>query len=257
MDFHCHIDLYPSALEVYAEAARRCEFVWLVTTSPKAFIASSRVLQPVPTIFISPGLHPEIAHQRHGELSMLLQQLESVSAVGEIGLDGSPRYREHFSVQQDVFEKTVARCSELGGRVLSIHSRNAAKEVLDTLERHPSCGTAVLHWYSDSLPQLGRAIELGCWFSVGPAMLRTANGRRIASSLPMARVVTESDGPFAKVQGQAVMPWQASDVANQLACAWDMQGADVRELLAENGRSLRNHIEGRPPRRLPRSGGTD
>jgi len=34
MDFHCHLDLYPGAREVYREAARRNEFTWLVTTSP-------------------------------------------------------------------------------------------------------------------------------------------------------------------------------------------------------------------------------
>ncbi|VVE04769.1 hydrolase TatD [Pandoraea horticolens] len=240
MDFHCHLDLYPSARTVYTESARRCEFVWLVTTSPKAFIATSRVLQPVPTIVISPGLHPEIAHQRHNELPLLLEEIGRASAVGEIGLDGSARYREHFPVQKAIFEATVARCSELGGRVLSIHSRSAAKEVLDTLERHSAHGTAVLHWFSDSSIQLKRAIELGCWFSIGPAMLRSANGLRLAALLPSERVVPESDGPFAKLAGQPIMPWEAMGVVGSLASLWNLTEEEVLAQLTENGRELRH-----------------
>ncbi|QGS30988.1 TatD family deoxyribonuclease [Cupriavidus metallidurans] len=240
MDFHCHLDLYPSARTVHTEAARRCEFVWLVTTSPRAFIATSRILQPAPTIIISPGLHPEVAHQRHNELPLLLEEIGRASAVGEVGLDGSARYREHFSVQKAIFEATVERCSELGGRVLSIHSRSAAKEVLDTLERHSAHGTAVLHWFSDSPTQLRRAIELGCWFSIGPAMLRSANGLRLAASLPSERVVPESDGPFAKLDSRPIMPWQAMDIVGPLANVWGLTEDKVRAQLTENGRELRH-----------------
>jgi TatD DNase family protein len=242
MDFHCHLDLYPGARDVYAEAARRCEFVWLVTTSPKAFAATSRVLQGASAIAISPGLHPEIAHERYEELPQLLSELERTSAVGEVGLDGSPRYREHFGIQKEIFDATVERCSALGGRVLSIHSRSAAKEVLDTLERYSSHGTAVLHWFSDSPIQLTRAVELGCWFSVGPAMLRSANGLRLATSFPVEHVVPESDGPFAKIGGRPVMPWHAMDVAGSLANIWKMTEDGARRQLTENGRELRRRM---------------
>jgi len=34
---------------------------------------------------------------------------------------------------------------------------------------------------------------MGCWFSVGPAMLTSANGRKLATMLPVNRVVPESD----------------------------------------------------------------
>ena len=93
MDFHCHLDLYPDAREVYCEAARRNAFTWLVTTSPKAFAATSRVLEPLPSVLITPGLHPEIAHERAAELELLLEQIAGVKAVGEVGLDGSPPLR--------------------------------------------------------------------------------------------------------------------------------------------------------------------
>ena len=58
MDFHCHLDLYPNAREVFKEAAQKNEFTWLVTTSPKAFVATARVLTGAANVLVTPGLHP-------------------------------------------------------------------------------------------------------------------------------------------------------------------------------------------------------
>jgi TatD DNase family protein len=239
MDFHCHLDLYPGAREVYREASQQNEFTWLVTTSPKAFAATSRALPAVPSVLISPGLHPEIAHERAAELGTLLEQMASVKAVGEVGLDGSPRFRQHYEVQRRIFRAVVARSAELGGRTLSIHSRRAAKDVLADLDEHPGYGTAVLHWFSGSKAELKAAKEAGCWFSIGPAMFDTANGRTLAAAMPHDRVVPESDGPFAQVGGKPVMPWSAPETAQRLSEVWNLPVEVVADLLANNGANLR------------------
>lgn len=238
MDFHCHLDLYPNARDVYADVQRKGVFTWLVTTSPKAFSATTRVLQRTSTVRISPGLHPEVADKKHAELPQLLEQIGLEPLVGEVGLDGSSRYRAHFELQNEVFTAVVKRCHELGGRTLSIHSRAAAGRVLDTLERYPKYGDAVLHWFTDSPTSLRRAIALGCWFSVGPAMLLSANGRRLAQMMPRDRTVSESDGPFAKLNGETVMPWQAESVGAQLADLWKMPPAEALAQLNDNGTRL-------------------
>ncbi|MCP5271516.1 MAG: Qat anti-phage system TatD family nuclease QatD [Pseudomonadota bacterium] len=244
MDFHCHIDLYPNPREVYRQAIERNEFTWLVTTSPRAFEATSKALTPSPKVLITPGLHPELAHQRAAELPLLLEQVSRCSAVGEIGLDGSARFKEHAAVQFEIFESVVARCAQLGGRVLSIHSRHAADHVLDVLRAHPAHGTAVLHWFSGTTGQLKRAADMGCWFSVGPAMFTSASGRKLASLVPRDRVVSESDGPFGKVAGQSVMPWEAHQATATLAREWQVSTTKVSEGLSRNGRGLLAKIRG-------------
>ncbi|PRZ52297.1 TatD DNase family protein [Paraburkholderia fungorum] len=238
MDFHCHLDLYPNAREVYKEASRRNDFTWLVTTSPKAFTASSRVLGVSPNVLITPGLHPEIAHERASELDLLLEQLATVRAVGEIGLDGSPRYKQHYEIQRRIFSAVVERCADLGGRTLSIHSRRAVKDVLAELARRPGYGTAVLHWFSGTQSELKAAANQGCWFSIGPAMFDSANGRSLAASMPRNRVVPESDGPFAKLAGETIMPWSANDTASRLSVLWGLPFEDTAEALISNGKQL-------------------
>ncbi len=238
MDFHCHLDLYPKAREVYREAAGRNEFTWLVTTSPKAFAATSRALEPLPSILITPGLHPEIAHERALELDLLLEQITTVRAVGEVGLDGSPRFKAHYEVQRRIFNAVISRCAELGGKTISIHSRRAVRDVLAEFERHPSFGTAVMHWFSGSLAELRAAAALGCWFSIGPAMFDSANGRALATAMPRDRTVPESDGPFAKSAGQPIMPWSAQQTAEGLAPLWGISAGEAAETLNRNGQAL-------------------
>lgn len=238
MDFHCHLDLYPNARAVHAEAARRNAFTWLVTTTPKAFAATSKALGQSPSILITPGLHPEIAHERSGELDLLLRQIETSLAVGEVGLDGSPRYRSSYELQRHIFGAVISKCRELGGRTLSIHSRRAVKDVLAELEQNPGFGTAILHWFTGTTAELTAAANLGCWFSIGPAAFNSASGKSLAQRLPKDRVVPESDGPFAQVGGKPIMPWSSKLTAKLLAEAWSMNLSEVAGVLESNSRRL-------------------
>src|SRR3546814_6111950 len=123
----------------------------------------------------------------------------------------------------------LAICRAAGGRVISLHSRRAAGEVLDASESIRDAGTPILHWFSGTGRQLDRAIDLGCWFSVGPAMLRTEKGRQLAARMPRDRLLTESDGPFAQIEGRSAWPWEAGHAISQLAAAWGEQDEHLVE----------------------------
>ncbi|QIF44490.1 Qat anti-phage system TatD family nuclease QatD [Aeromonas veronii] len=238
MDFHCHLDLYPNARDVCSQAAKKNEFTWLVTTSPRAFAATSEILGGYTNVLITPGLHPEIVHDRYGELDNLLEQIKHVCAVGEVGLDGSKRFQHSYETQCKVFSAVVSLCASVGGRVLSIHSRQAVRDVLSILRAHPGFGTAVLHWFTGTSAELKAASDMGCWFSIGPAAFNSASGKALVKKLPRERVVPESDGPFAKVNGATVMPWCSDQTAELLAQAWDLPLDEVRLCLELNSRRL-------------------
>lgn len=238
MDFHCHLDLYPSAKEVAEEAGRRNEFTWLVTTSPRAYEGTSKVLGHVPRVLITPGLHPELVERRAGELPELLKQIERAAAVGEVGMDGSFRFRSSLPIQRQVFEAVVSRSRELGGKVLSIHSRGAVKDVLTILLKHPGYGTAVLHWFTGTIAEMEAAYKMGCWFSVGPAAFSSEAGSAMATRLPRERVVPESDGPFAQEHGGPVQPWSMQRTAQLFAPRWQCTEEQALATLNANGRRL-------------------
>ena len=180
------------------------------------------------------GLHPQLAHERHGELDLFDQFLAETEYVGEIGLDGHPEFRRHWKQQTQVFEQILSRCSTAGGRIMSVHSRRASSAVLDHLEQFPRAGMPVLHWFSGTADDLNRAVDIGCWFSVGPAMLCSANGRMLASRMPAERVLTESDGPFAQLDGQPVMPWHIARAIDVLADIWSVSSDDATTTVRDN-----------------------
>lgn len=238
IDFHCHVDLYPKAREVYAETLSRNAFTWLVTTSPKAFQATSSVLGHNEAILISPGLHPEIVGDRFQELDLLIELIDGTIAVGEIGLDRSKRYAPSYLKQKQVFAAAVKRCHDMGGRALSIHSRQAVPEVLAVLSEFPNHGIPVLHWFTGTASELKAAAAQGCWFSIGPAAFKSAAGKALAKKLPKDRVLPESDGPFAKLEGHPVMPWDFDITVHQLSEAWALPLLEVRHQLLSNAKAL-------------------
>lgn len=118
--------------------------------------------------------------------------------------------------------------------MLSIHSRKAATAVLDHLEITPAAGKPILHWFSGSAKELARAVEFGCWFSVGPAMLNSKKGLNLVSLMPRDRVLTETDGPFARIEGRAAYPWDVSIAIERLSEIWSISKAETEHSLREN-----------------------
>ena len=238
IDFHCHIDLYPDATSILARLAREKVYVLAVTTTPLAWNGTRRLVGDTPRVRVALGLHPQVVAERHAEVELLCSLIPETRYVGEIGLDGSKNHRASFEVQQRVLTRILGACALHGGRIISLHSRRAAKEVLDAIEAHPGCGKPILHWFSGSLAELDRAVGLGCWFSVGPAMLRSERGNRLAAAMPRDRVLTETDGPFAKTKSGPLMPWNVNEAERILGKLWGCTHEAVQRTLNQNLRRL-------------------
>ena len=243
MDLHSHLDLYPDALKFLPEVAARNIFTLVVTTSPRAWQATSRVFSKYDNIKVALGMHPEIVEQKASERDLFLASISKVKFVGEIGLDGSRRFREQLPLQESILGDVLAECASQGGRIMSIHSRGAASRVLDLLEQHPHAGKPILHWFSGSLLELHRAIELGCWFSVGPSMLTGEKGRKILSKLPIDKVLPETDGPFTTRNSKPIMPWEAVDIIPNLIEVYGKSAVEYCVLFKRNLASLLKGVE--------------
>lgn len=238
IDFHCHLDLYPDPQNIAEECRRRAMYILSMTTTPAAWRISSQLSDGSDRIRTALGLHPQMAQERRGELALFDELVGSARYVGEIGLDGAPEFRESWQVQLEVFDHILDMCQRAGGRVLSIHSRRASKPVLQHLGRYKRAGIPILHWFSGSPAELEQAIEQGCWFSVGPAMLHSEHGRNLASLMPRHHILTESDGPFARIDDNPAMPWDVQGATEILATLWGMTAEQVRATLRDNLRRL-------------------
>lgn len=238
IDFHCHLDLYSNPHQVARECISRDLYVLSVTTTPSAWNGTVALAGEASRIRTALGLHPQIAHERKAELPLFEQLLGGTRYVGEIGLDGTPAFRAHWRDQLDVLTAILRASSAAGGRILSVHSRQAATAVLDSLAKTEGAGTPVLHWFSGTQRELARAVGMGCWFSVGPAMIASEKGRALAARMPRDRVLPESDGPFAHVSGRAAVPWDVEVVISGFAKLWSEPVTAVRGQLGANLKAL-------------------
>ncbi|MGL7267414.1 MULTISPECIES: TatD family hydrolase, partial [unclassified Salmonella] len=158
------------------------------------------------------------------------------------GCRGSKRYSTSYAMQRRVFSEAVRKCHDVGGRAMSIHSRQAVPDVLATLKAFPSHGIPILHWFTGSVTELRDASAQGCWFSIGPAAFNSAAGKALATKLPKDKVVPESDGPFAQFDNRTVMPWDFNITVRLLGQAWSMPENDVKLQLLSNTKTLLGQI---------------
>lgn len=238
IDFHCHLDLYPDPGVVADAAVASGAYILSVTTTPSAWPGTSALVAEGRHIRTALGFHPLVAHERRRELGLFDVLISETRYVGEVGLDGSPELKVHATIQHEVFRHVLRTCAAHGGRVLSIHSRRAAGAVLELLRTEPDAGVPILHWFSGSAAELKRAVDIGCWFSVGPAMVRGRRGTSLVASMPRDRILPETDGPFAEVGGRALRPGETGDVVTHLATAWNEPLRIVQERLAANLKNL-------------------
>jgi TatD DNase family protein len=254
IDFHCHLDLYPDPQAVADEAARLGVYVLSVTTTPSAFRGTAKLSGGNPRIRTALGLHPELAVLREGELPLFEQLLPETPYVGEVGLDGSRPHRASLDHQGAILVHILDLCAKAGGKTITLHSRGATKLLLDVLGSEPRAGTPVLHWFTGTPREVKRAAEMGCWFSVGPAMMRSERGRNCVAAMPRDRILPETDGPFGQAGDEPLHPWEAMLVAHGLERLWDASAEEIKATLTSNFQSIakltanRVRAQQRPPR---------
>lgn len=230
VDFHCHLDLYPDVEAAIAAAEAAEVYTLTVTTTPKAWPRNFELTKCTKYVRASLGLHPQLVMERSNELSIWEKYIDETRYIGEVGLDAGPRYFKSLDLQKRVFKRILELCAKSGGKILSVHSIRSATPVLNLIEETlpKDRGRVVLHWFTGSLSEARRAIELGCYFSINAKMADTKNGKDLITSLPLDRILTETDGPFTKKPDN--YPTNPVDVAFAVNAIAVVRGIDTKEI---------------------------
>ncbi|QOZ73842.1 Qat anti-phage system TatD family nuclease QatD [Bradyrhizobium arachidis] len=240
VDFHCHLDLYRNHAAAVAESERLKIFTLAVTTTPRAWPRNQELAAPTKYVRAALGLHPQLVKERAHELPIWREYLARARYVGEVGLDAGPAFYASFESQRKVFETVLRDCADQGGKILTIHSVRAAKVVIDMIEAllPPTRGVPVLHWFTGSKSDAARAAKLGMYFSINREMLRNERHRSTVMSLPLDRLLTETDGPFAKIDGRDARSGDVAMTVEELARLRSMPTAELTGVIAANLKRL-------------------
>ena len=232
IDTHCHIDLYDYPIEIVNECEKLGIITIGMTNLPSYFKLGYKHLLNCRKVRLALGMHPLHAEFHKIELPLFLECLDKTSYIGEIGLDFSKEGRGTSDIQIETF-KIILDAVKGKNKILSIHSRNAEREVLQYLI-HYNIKSAIFHWYSGPLLLIDKIVNAGFYFSVNPAMIKSKKGQEIIKKIPLSSILTESDGPFIQYKGKPIKPSDVAVVITYLSSLWELPAKNVQEKIDSN-----------------------
>lgn len=255
IDSHCHLnfDSFAEDLDDVLERARQAGVRTFI--NPAVDLASCRDILALhrrrPEIHVAVGVHPNSSAGFDGgslrELAELCAQ-PGVVAVGEIGLDYF-RDRCPPDRQQYALRKQLQLAADRGLPVI-IHNREADADLMPILEEHVRSlapgqegRIGVLHSFSASEGVARQALDLGFHLGfTGPLTFRKADAMRgIARSVPMDRLLVETDAPFlapAPRRGKRNEPAWLRHIVERLADLHGVTPGAMGRVTEENARRL-------------------
>jgi len=233
VDAHFHLDLFPDPATIAHEIEAAHIHTIAVTNSPSVFFHTRMLTEGCSFLHPAVGLHPQLVAARAGEVDSMWPLLEETRFIGEVGLDYVTKDEAERRLQRDIFTRILARCAAFGNKIVTVHSRRAAGDVIAALgPAFP--GKVILHWFSGTSAELDEAASRGLYFSVNPAMTLSKSGQSIIARIPRERMLSETDGPFVELAGQPAQPKDVTRVIDCLARLWDVAPATARDIVSDN-----------------------
>ena len=246
VDHHCHLDSKDFADDLDGVIARaRAAGVGImlsISMHIRRLAETLKIAEAHAHIFSSIGTHP---HYAHTELDIPLKEIVRLSghpkivAIGEAGLDyfydKSPR-----EAQTQGLRKHIA-AAQATGLPLVIHARDADDDIAAILEQEMARKpfSAVLHCFTGGPGLARRALDLGLYISFSGILTfkKSDELRAIAASVPLERLLVETDAPFlapGKHRGKRNEPAFVVETAKELARVKGIAQPELARITTEN-----------------------
>ncbi len=234
IDSHTHLYLCeePDAELVERAVAAGVVKMLAIGTNGESSRAALASAEAFPQVFAAVGCHPNEAHGFDdadlAELAGLAEHPRCV-AIGETGFD---YYREDAprEDQRRAFTAQIELARRLG-KPLSIHTREAPDDTLDTLAAHAEGLGVVIHCFS--MPdRLQECVDRGYFISfAGNVTYKSATDlAQAARETPAERLLIETDAPYLSPQVVRKHRNQPAYVAHTAAFIAELRGVSVDEL---------------------------
>ncbi len=239
VDSHCHLDFpeYAGKVEDVLARARAAGVGVCVSigTELKRFQGVKAVAEAHANVWCSVGVHPHEAEKEllNDEASLVAEAAHpKVVAIGETGLD---YFYEHSprAPQQENFRSHIAAARRTGLPVI-VHTRDADDDTIEILREEMAKGafTGLIHCFTGTQKLADAALELGLYISVsGIATFKnSAPLRDVIKSVPLDRLLVETDAPFLSPVPHRGKTNEPSFVVHTAAMLADLKGVSAQEL---------------------------
>ncbi len=213
IDCHCHIaeNYFHKKIDFFVDEWTNLGIkkIGAMATNLKSTLRNLELSAKYPKLFIiGVGRHPWGAHKFDLEEKEKFEKIicdSQVDVIGEIGLDYYFVKEKEKYPQQKIVLEFFLKLAQQYRKPVMLHQTGAEKEILDILTTFQLKGDICCHWYSGPIDVLHKLNDLGCYFSINPAFLRSKNHREILNIVSKDKLLTESDGPV-KFQGKPGSP---------------------------------------------------
>jgi len=201
IDAHCH--LYDAAevaeqMHLYDNGGVACVSENLATFERGLELAR---LWP-DRVYLGGALHPaNSVATGAAEIEALFDRLEEyhteLTLVGETGLD----YKHAVTTEQrQRQQELLQRHFEFAARhrlPVNLHSRRAERPVLEAalVFRNATGLNALMHWFTSSRKLIRQGAAGGLFFTAGPVILDDEQAFKVAGTIPLELLLTETDAP--------------------------------------------------------------
>ncbi|MHA7768402.1 TatD family hydrolase [Bacillus atrophaeus] len=195
-DMHIHIDYFENYKQMYNSFEENNIYALFVTNLPEIY---QKCLNEFPInkyVKLGLGYNPQLVADYPLNKKLFDSLVTTTKYVGEVGLDYSKEFVHMKKEQINAFDYICYQSAKLN-KIMSIHSRKAEDDVLEMLKMH-DIEHAIFHWYSGDIEEARKIAERGYYFSVNYSMLNSKRGFEIIKSLPLDRLLIETDAPFGK-----------------------------------------------------------
>lgn len=241
IDVHCHIDQFKKPLEVAKKAEEYGVVTIAVTSLPEHFKLGYPHLVNFKSVRLALGYHPKLAGIKEFNEDLFRSLAHQTSYIGEIGLDFSDKDASKRQLQIETLQKILKIINDRP-RFISLHSRRAENSLFDILNDN-KLKKAVFHWYSGPLNLIDKLINAGHYFSINPAMIKSMNGQKIIERIPSDRVLTETDGPYVKINRIPAQPQDTKLVMEYLKTIWAKSFEETDNIIRKNFKILISYIK--------------
>ncbi|MFC0283386.1 TatD family hydrolase [Camelimonas abortus] len=244
IDSHCHLDYFDREFDdvlARADAAGVRRMVTIATNVRKAGVYQA-LAERDPRVWFTVGTHPLHAGEEPDvtvdEIVALTRHPRCVG-VGEAGLDYFYD-RDPPEVQKAVFRTNIA-AARVTGLPLVIHARKADDDMIAILREEMEKGpfSALLHCFSSGAELARVGVELGLYVSFSGILTfpKSQEIRDIAASIPMDRLLVETDSPYlapVPVRGKRCEPAYVAHTAAVLAQVRGVSPEEMARQTTEN-----------------------
>ena len=247
IDTHCHLDLFPGIREhPLTEDIGGIKTI-TVTNAPYLFTPNQALFAQSRNIRVGLGFHPEalgdqrLVAQQRPQLQLFDEHIANARYIGEIGLDGSSAWKQTWAAQLAVLQHISTQCQQIGGKVITAHSRGAVADVLGYLatpQLRTQKNKLILHWFSGTPQELQLAVQAGAYFSVNHKMVHTKKGKDLIAAMPQTHVLTETDAPFTFDTQVRSRKQSLVATVDALAIIWETSHEQAQKLVWANFQAL-------------------